>query len=69
MKKQKFILYVCFCISVAFAGCSGKNKDTENRQQQEVKAQYQCPMGCSGKYDKPGKCPVCGMELEKVANS
>ena len=27
---------------------------------------YQCPMKCEGlKFDKPGKCPVCGMDLEK----
>ncbi|WP_426489882.1 heavy metal-binding domain-containing protein [Hymenobacter sp. 102] len=28
-------------------------------------AAYICPMGCKGsESDKPGKCPVCGMELE-----
>jgi len=29
--------------------------------------QYYCPMLCEGdkKYDKPGDCPVCGMDLEK----
>jgi P-type Cu+ transporter len=28
---------------------------------------YECPMKCEGKtFDKPGKCPVCGMDLEKV---
>lgn len=29
---------------------------------------YECPMHCEGKktYSKPGKCPVCGMPLEKV---
>jgi hypothetical protein len=33
----------------------------------QVAAVYQCPMDCeTGKtYDKPGKCPVCGMDLEK----
>jgi len=32
----------------------------------EVK--YQCPMKCEGDktYDKPGKCPVCGMDLKAV---
>ena len=30
---------------------------------------YYCPMLCEGdkKYDKPGDCPVCGMDLEKEA--
>lgn len=29
---------------------------------------YYCPMHCEGDkvYDKPGSCPVCGMNLEKV---
>lgn len=29
---------------------------------------YYCPMHCEGEklYDKPGNCPVCGMNLEKV---
>ena len=31
-------------------------------------AQYYCPMHCEGDkhYSKPGSCPVCGMNLEKV---
>jgi len=30
---------------------------------------YQCPMKCEGDktYDKPGKCPVCGMALRKIS--
>lgn len=28
---------------------------------------YECPMKCEGsKSDKPGKCPVCKMDLEQV---
>ena len=31
-----------------------------------VQARYECPMGCAGSQsDKPGKCPVCEMELVK----
>lgn len=30
-----------------------------------VAAAYLCPMGCEGSAsDKPGKCPVCEMNLE-----
>lgn len=40
----------------------------------EDSMQYQCPMKCEGTktYDKPGKCPKCGMTLvsvEKVGDS
>lgn len=29
-------------------------------------ARYECPMGCAGSQSaKPGKCPVCEMELVK----
>lgn len=31
----------------------------------EEKAMYVCPMGCIEPTDKPGKCPKCGMNLEK----
>ena len=31
-----------------------------------VEARYECPMGCAGSQSaKPGKCPVCEMELVK----
>lgn len=32
---------------------------------------YACPMKCEKNktYDKPGKCPVCGMKLAPVAES
>ena len=31
---------------------------------------YYCPMHCEGEkaYDKPGNCPVCGMNLKKVSS-
>ena len=34
-----------------------------------VKGKYYCPMHCEGEkvYDKPGDCPVCGMDLVKEA--
>lgn len=33
-------------------------------------SKYQCPMKCEKDktYDKPGKCPVCEMDLEGVNN-
>lgn len=33
-----------------------------------AKDKYQCPMKCEGEktYDSAGKCPACGMDMEKV---
>ncbi|MBF9141151.1 heavy metal-binding domain-containing protein [Hymenobacter properus] len=31
-----------------------------------AQVRYECPMGCAGSQSsKPGKCPVCEMELVK----
>jgi len=38
---------------------SADKKDTASKDQ------YVCPMGCIQPVDKPGKCPKCGMNLEK----
>lgn len=32
----------------------------------EKAAMYQCPMKCTAPQNKPGKCPKCGMNMEKV---
>ncbi|MFP9098338.1 copper-transporting P-type ATPase [Flavobacterium sp. RHBU_24] len=45
------------------------DKDTApHHHAEENKPTYYCPMMCEGDkvYDKPGHCPVCGMNLEKV---
>src|SRR3546814_16311374 len=35
------------------------------KQQENAGGTYYCPMHCEGDrtYDKPGHCPVCGMDL------
>jgi hypothetical protein len=42
--------------------------DNKHENGEMAEAHYQCPMKCEGDkmYDKPGKCPVCKMELKKV---
>ncbi len=39
-----------------------------NHQPDHSPGTYYCPMHCEGdkEYDKPGSCPVCGMNLEKL---
>jgi Cu2+-exporting ATPase len=68
MKKLTLILGLHALTLLMVSGCSQSDKTSEQTPAQEVKEQYQCPMKCSEeKFDKAGKCPVCGMDLEKVA--
>ncbi len=55
--------------------CATKEKKSEKAKKECDKHKtdatavvYQCPMKCEGDktYDKPGKCPTCGMELKKM---
>jgi hypothetical protein len=59
---QMKYLYACGII-LLFFGASCKSSTTTG-----TKAKYQCPMKCEGDktYDTAGKCPVCGMDMEKV---
>lgn len=65
MKKIIIPALLVFIIS-----CGQKKEGATNENKQDTThvaaAVYQCPMDCEhGKtYDKPGQCPVCGMDLE-----
>lgn len=65
-------------ILFVLASCGSKNQQTEHSTSehmtvdttgdtQPVVTVYQCPMKCEGEktYDKPGKCPVCKMDLKE----
>ena len=42
-----------------------KNPEKYTKKKAEMKEVYTCPMHPEVKSDKPGKCPKCGMNLEK----
>jgi len=42
-----------------------KNPEEYLKKKAEMKEVYTCPMHPKVKSDKPGKCPECGMKLEK----
>jgi YHS domain-containing protein len=42
-----------------------KNPEKYTQEKAEEKAVYTCPMHPEVKSDNPGKCPECGMKLEK----
>jgi hypothetical protein len=54
-------------IAASFLMSCNQKSETKNQDSTTVAATYQCPMDCEkGKtYDKPGKCSVCDMKLEK----
>lgn len=65
--------YSAFLLEPAEAGCgesSSCGTSHETQQQSAAPAakagQYTCPMHPEVVSDKPGKCPKCGMNLEKV---
>jgi hypothetical protein len=63
--KNRALLFIACAISVPFAACS--DKDTKGNKHEQVKESYICPMKCTSEiFSKPGRCPVCNMELEKA---
>ena len=48
-----------------------KKKKEEKRANQSSSGTFYCPMHCEGEktYDKPGDCPVCGMDLVEEAKT
>ncbi len=57
---KKFFLPL-FAATLLVTSCTGS----------KTASSYQCPMKCEGAktYEKPGSCPVCGMELEAIKSS
>jgi hypothetical protein len=79
MKPTSFLFSVLFAGSMVLSSCneqppaqtSAARPPAESASETAVSptkeaAVYECPMGCEGsRSSKPGKCPVCEMELEK----
>lgn len=69
---KKAVLYTLigfFCCTVMFSGCSPEEKGTKVPRE-KVETRYNCPMKCTEQiFDKPGKCPKCGIELVKITES
>lgn len=72
MKNIFFML--ALLVTLAGAACQGKSAPEAQQSQSTAEPAaadsqqlaYICPMKCEGSAsDKPGKCPVCGMDLER----
>lgn len=67
MKKPFLSLVAVSLLTFGFLSCTSSSEGNKTEQNEE-KVLYQCPMDCEkGRtYDKPGQCPVCGMDIEKI---
>ncbi|MEZ4905742.1 MAG: efflux RND transporter periplasmic adaptor subunit [Spirosomataceae bacterium] len=68
-KKDNRHAWLFFVLLVGLSGCQYVTHYFQ-KGDDKPKDAYACPMKCEGDktYDKPGSCPVCGMDLAKVAN-
>ena len=60
----KLLIAYCILLIVLFA-CNEKKEDHSQHQQEIIKDEYTCPMHPEIIRDKPGDCPICGMQLVK----
>ena len=74
MKNQIVSVALLLTVTLFIASCGSENsatKDQKSGTEQTANVKYQCPMKCEGEktYDKPGQCPVCNMDLQKVEDT
>lgn len=72
-KKSIIQSLVIITTVIAWQACNQNDKAAQKEKSAEPiteipHADYQCPMDCEkgNVYHEEGKCPVCGMDLEKV---
>lgn len=63
---KKIILLLIFQV---FMACNTKSKEDHSGHNQKETTFYTCSMDPQVKEDKPGKCPICHMELTPIKNN
>lgn len=62
-----FGLFLSACDGITGKGNSSANGDSQSEHKHDsIKSYYTCSMHPQIKQDKPGKCPICHMNLTKV---
>jgi membrane fusion protein, copper/silver efflux system len=69
--KKTIVLFVPILLVSLLISCnsSSPKNQTEHQQVQQEQEVYTCPMHPEIIRDKPGKCPICGMDLVKKGGS
>ncbi|MCB0715093.1 MAG: heavy metal-binding domain-containing protein [Chitinophagaceae bacterium] len=68
MKAMKMLMMAALTIvSVSLFGQDNTKQKSKKQKKKVEILKYSCPMKCEGDktYDKPGKCPKCGMALKE----
>jgi hypothetical protein len=60
------IVFAFFFIACNQNTPSAKSSNDKKSAPATIEAKYQCPMDTEVVSNKPGTCPKCGMDLEKV---
>lgn len=64
--RRNIKLLIAYCILlIVLSACNEKKEDHSQHQQEVVKEEYTCSMHPEIIRDKPGTCPICGMQLVK----
>jgi Cu(I)/Ag(I) efflux system membrane fusion protein len=65
--KKLSALIICAMLAISFTNCRSKesSQSTENANEETADVVYTCSMHPDVASKTPGKCPVCGMDLEK----
>lgn len=70
MKKINLISMIVASFAVIFSACNNSaTKKAEIKSSTGELAIYTCPMHPEVQKDKPGECPICGMDLVKKETS
>ena len=68
-KKYLWLCLIAITLIVAGTSCKQKERETHKHDASEGKQLYTCSMHPQIIRDKPGKCPICGMDLIKKENN